>query len=175
MEAKTAQTKPASALADGPFCLSAVAGVSGRAHQAAPKTLDIECDRRCRRLWPPMVKPPSLTVTVHRCLCMPHQRQTGSQHLDPGRTRACNLWFRRPTPYPLGHRTTCNPHTFGCLVSHVRFCTHRPGPSLAPRASAEAKPVVSATTAVRACANEGSTVADLSSRPQRGTESKCLC
>ena len=25
---------------------------------------------------------------------------------DPGRTRACNLWFRRPTPYPLGHRAT---------------------------------------------------------------------
>ena len=25
--------------------------------------------------------------------------------VDPGRTRACNLWFRRPTPYPLGHRT----------------------------------------------------------------------
>ena len=25
--------------------------------------------------------------------------------LDPGRTRPCNLWFRRPTPYPLGHRT----------------------------------------------------------------------
>ena len=24
---------------------------------------------------------------------------------DPGRTRTCNLWFRRPTPYPLGHRT----------------------------------------------------------------------
>ena len=23
---------------------------------------------------------------------------------DPGRTRACNLWFRIPTPYPLGHR-----------------------------------------------------------------------
>ena len=23
---------------------------------------------------------------------------------DPGRTRTCNLWFRRPTPYPLGHR-----------------------------------------------------------------------
>ena len=21
---------------------------------------------------------------------------------DPGRTRTCNLWFRRPTPYPLG-------------------------------------------------------------------------
>ena len=24
---------------------------------------------------------------------------------DPGKTRTCNLWFRRPTPYPLGHRT----------------------------------------------------------------------
>ena len=23
---------------------------------------------------------------------------------DPGKTRTCNLWFRRPTPYPLGHR-----------------------------------------------------------------------
>eukprot|EP00975_Prorocentrum_lima_P015654 3318928-Prorocentrum_lima.AAC.1 len=22
----------------------------------------------------------------------------------PGRTRTCNLWLRRPTPYPLGHR-----------------------------------------------------------------------
>ena len=26
------------------------------------------------------------------------------QQIDPGRTRTCNLWFRRPTPYPLGHR-----------------------------------------------------------------------
>ena len=25
---------------------------------------------------------------------------------DPGRTRTCNLWFRRPTPYPLGHRAS---------------------------------------------------------------------
>ena len=23
--------------------------------------------------------------------------------IDPGRTRTGNLWFRRPTPYPLGH------------------------------------------------------------------------
>ena len=30
---------------------------------------------------------------------------------DPGRTRTCNLWFRRPTPYPLGHRAACRP---GC-------------------------------------------------------------
>ena len=27
---------------------------------------------------------------------------------DPGRTRTCNLWFRRPTPYPLGHRAPEN-------------------------------------------------------------------
>ena len=26
---------------------------------------------------------------------------------DPGRTRTCNLWFRGPTPYPLGHRAAC--------------------------------------------------------------------
>ena len=26
------------------------------------------------------------------------------------RTRACNLWFRRPTPYPLGHRA----HAISC-------------------------------------------------------------
>ena len=38
---------------------------------------------------------------------------------DHGRTRTCNLWFRRPTPYPLGHAashdtfqlTMCNQKT----------------------------------------------------------------
>ena len=25
-------------------------------------------------------------------------------YTEPGRTRTCNLWFRRPTLYPLGHR-----------------------------------------------------------------------
>ena len=30
------------------------------------------------------------------------------QFYDPGRTQTCNLWFRRPTPYPLGHRTSWN-------------------------------------------------------------------
>ena len=30
------------------------------------------------------------------------------QFYDPGRTRTCNLWFRRPTPCPLGHRTSWN-------------------------------------------------------------------
>ena len=93
----------------------------------------------------------------------PHNKHARAP-FDPGRTQACNLWFRGPTPYSLGHRTTCDTHTSGRFMSHIKYCTHRAGPSLAPRASAEAKPVVSATTAVRACANEGSTVADFSSR-----------
>ena len=32
------------------------------------------------------------------------ERPPWMQRSDPGRTRTCNLWFRRPTPYPLGHR-----------------------------------------------------------------------
>ena len=48
-------------------------------------------------------------------------------------------------------------------MPYMKFCSHRAGPSLAPRAMAEAKPVVSATTAVRARADEGSTAADFSS------------
>ena len=31
---------------------------------------------------------------------------------DPGRTRACNLWFRRLTPYPLGRRP------LNCFLGH---------------------------------------------------------
>ena len=37
---------------------------------------------------------------------------------DPGRTRTCNLWFRRPTPYPLGHRA--NEVTAACSFLHAR-------------------------------------------------------
>jgi hypothetical protein len=40
-------------------------------------------------------------------------QQQHEQHDDPGRTRTCNLWFRKPTPYPLGHRAAC--------VLHVHF------------------------------------------------------
>lgn len=35
---------------------------------------------------------------------MHNTRSTEAMQSDPGRTRTCNLWFRRPTPYPLGHR-----------------------------------------------------------------------
>ena len=30
------------------------------------------------------------------------------QFYDPGKTRTCNLWFRRPMPHPLGHITSSN-------------------------------------------------------------------
>ena len=33
-----------------------------------------------------------------------HDRTGSHNGVDPGRTRTCNLWFRRPTPYPLGYR-----------------------------------------------------------------------
>ena len=41
------------------------------------------------------------------CPMEPPGTGTGG-HLDPGRTQTCNLWFRGPTPYPLGHRATWN-------------------------------------------------------------------
>ena len=50
-----------------------------------------------------------------------HSQQKSSlqrQKYDPGRTRTCNLWFRRPTPYPLGHRARCN----GWRVQNRRTC-----------------------------------------------------
>ena len=44
---------------------------------------------------------------------------------DPGRTRTCNLWFRRPTPYPLGHRANviasalaCSTHKCGWMLQY---------------------------------------------------------
>ena len=49
---------------------------------------------------------------------------------DPGRTRTCNLWFRRPTPYPLGHRTDTGVEAI--RVGH----TQHEAPEAAPSASA---------------------------------------
>ena len=64
---------------------------------------------------------------------------------DLGRARACNLWFRRPTPYPLGHRAKCvttSPYStmpvtlgsearaprawLGALVAGLHFQRHEP-------------------------------------------------
>ena len=42
---------------------------------------------------------------------------------DPGTTRACNLWFRRPTPYPLGHRTSCE--SLGLVSNKARALPDR--------------------------------------------------
>ena len=46
---------------------------------------------------------------------------------DPGETRTCNLWFRRSTPYPFGHRADAFER--GCLIAimpaWVCVCLHR--------------------------------------------------
>ena len=46
---------------------------------------------------------------------------------DPGRTRTCNLWFRSPTPYPLGLRADA--FARGCLITiipvRICVCLHR--------------------------------------------------
>ncbi len=51
-----------------------------------------------------------------------HSQQKSSlqrQKYDPGRTRTCNLWFRRPTPYPLGHRASGKlPLLTGRITNH---------------------------------------------------------
>ena len=63
---------------------------------------------------------------------------------DPGRTRACNLWFRGPTPYPLGHRAFCpslrtardlKPQAWGLKTSglSIRPDTPTHQPSAAPQ------------------------------------------
>ena len=50
-----------------------------------------------------------------RCWFTPHRFCLLHRSDDPGRTRTCNLWFRRPTPYPLGHRASCDlARTTGC-------------------------------------------------------------
>ena len=46
---------------------------------------------------------PHVLLLVGREGWTAHARQPGAK-FDPCRTRTCNLWFRRPTPYPLGHR-----------------------------------------------------------------------
>ena len=46
--------------------------------------------------------------------------KTAEIKIDPGRTRTCNLWFRRPTPYPLGHRATLQ------IVLAQNIWTNRP-------------------------------------------------
>ena len=52
----------------------------------------------------------SATMCPGGCFARPARMRillARTQNVDPGRTRTCNLWFRRPTPYPLGHRASC--------------------------------------------------------------------
>ena len=57
---------------------------------------------------------------IHFAIPGTQRPELPSQKYDPGRTRTCNLWFRRPTPYPLGHRARCN----GVHVQSVPTCAN---------------------------------------------------
>ena len=47
------------------------------------------------------------TTSTHFCAHKTaHGGGGGNAQNGPGRSRTCNLWFRRPTPYPLGHRVS---------------------------------------------------------------------
>lgn len=73
--------------------------------------------RSRRSAWQkPTVSNPAFSASTRASLSSTIDRQTAlwkscgrrcSRTHDPGRTRTCNLWFRRPTPYPLGHRAKC--------------------------------------------------------------------
>ena len=61
------------------------------------------------------------------------------QHNDPGRTRTCNLWFRRPTPYPLGHRATEQvEHHLQC--TNILTCSRHTASLPPPRATCHRGP-----------------------------------
>ena len=72
---------------------------------------------------------PAATATGDRTVCTARLAPDPQVILnDPGRTRACNLWFRRPTPYPLGHRAIwrCKSHAAHVLYECMRgnrMCT----------------------------------------------------
>ena len=67
---------------------------------------------------------------------------TARKH-DPCRTQTCNLLFRGPTPYLLGHRASCNPWSRPIIAKtlsdqmHEGLASHslRLAPVLASRAS----------------------------------------
>ena len=58
--------------------------------------------------------PDSATLSSPPCLLGPSVSLRTAY--DPGRTRTCNLWFRRSTPYPLGHRA------FGLRAERGELC-----------------------------------------------------
>ena len=80
------------------------------------------------------MRPGEARRSLTRCRNLAEQQHPGikgcrgsvwhSEKLDPGRTRPCNLWFRSPAPYPLGHKTL---HAKPRKVSHSRCGRDNPG------------------------------------------------
>ena len=60
-----------------------------------------QCVHFALRAWPPPPPTPIFVCTKLRTVVPVAMRKNGL-----GRSRTCNLWFRRPTPYPLGHRVS---------------------------------------------------------------------
>ena len=91
------------------FCL---AGQPGIRHTGDPKTQHTSCDFEA-------------AAVVWRCAraCRKHLAHTTD---DPGRTRTCNLWFRRPTPYPLGHRASAQVLPSHQLTHSTAPCSEAP-------------------------------------------------
>ena len=58
-------------------------------------------------------------VSLLQCYRPPWRPACVCTH-DPGKTRTCNLWLRRPTPFPLCGRTLNKP----CATSGSRWQTH---------------------------------------------------
>ena len=55
-----------------------------------------------------------------------------SEQYDPGRIRACNLWFR-PMPYPLSHRASCSNSRRYAVLNKLNCFWSRPAMLVAAR------------------------------------------
>ena len=103
--ARTPRTGPAACFTlcvrDNP-CGRGAAIATGRRRREGR---DTQCQGGAKSSAADETAPPCLRAAyVRRAQSLPSA--SARAKYDPGRTRTCNLWFRRPTPYPLGHRAT---------------------------------------------------------------------
>ena len=68
------------------------------------------------RVCPSSALAPQIWNLAKKASCLCPTSKGFFEKADPGRTRTCNLWFRRPTPYPLGHRATARQSFPVCLT-----------------------------------------------------------
>ena len=78
---------------------------------------------------PPRRRPPTPPHCSDRCetsqggrgrrAASPHVLRSKKRKVDPARDRTWNLRFRRPAPYPLGHRTLCRRKLSSCVRGEI--------------------------------------------------------